>query len=377
MQAVNQQTVSPIFDKSVGTLLIEWKQKAPGFDAVRLFLASFILLFHSFAVCYEDNHHKFQKALQLPFVHPFLKMILPMFFFLSGFLVCGSAYRLRSTPIFLLHRILRILPALLVEVFLSAIFLGPLLSQFTLKEYFNDPLFSQYFYNLIGSVQFFLPGVFMNHPNSIVNVNLWTLRAEFYSYAFLSALLVTGLLFDRRQFLITFLLGNLIFLGLLVTVLTWGDAGVVFVRPPLLVYAFFLGVFSFIFSDQIQIKKNLFFLSILGLFFFNWKYTTLLGLLSACYLCLSFGFMDLRKFPLIDRGDYSYGIYLYGYPIQQTLWEVFPFARIGVILFFLALPLTLIFSILSWTWIEKPFLKLKKFLPNQQTQTAQSKRTPF
>ncbi len=108
--------------------------------------------------------------------------------------------------------------------------------------------------------------------------------------------------------------------------------------------------------------RPLFYLSIVGLGFFDWKYTTILGIFSACYLCLCIGFIDLRKFPLVKRGDYSYGIYLYGFPIEQGVWQVFPIAHEWWVLFLIAFPITLAFSMFSWRVVEKPFLKLKKHL---------------
>jgi peptidoglycan/LPS O-acetylase OafA/YrhL len=351
-----------MFNKSVKELILEYKNSAPGFDALRLGLATLILFWHSLYVCYPEDSLIFYRSWTHPITHPFLKMILPMFFFLSGFLVSTSAYRLRSTSTFLLFRIFRIFPALLVEVFLSAVVLGGMLTTFSSSDYYFSLYFYKYFLNVVGNVQFYLPGVFQYHPCAIVNANLWTLPSEFYCYAILACLMLTRIFFNRKLFFGVFLSGSAVALYFLVTKWTWGDAGVVFVRPPLLVYSFFLGAFAFVFSDRIIITKALFSLSILGLGFFDWKYTTILGILSACYLCLCIGFIDLRKFPLIKHGDYSYGVYLYGFPIQQTVWHLLPIAHEWWILFLIAFPITLGFSIFSWKFVEKPFLKLKRHL---------------
>jgi peptidoglycan/LPS O-acetylase OafA/YrhL len=166
-------------------------------------------------------------------------------------------------------------------------------------------------------------------------------------------------LYSRRLYLLLFLLGSAVSFGFLMTVWTWGDAGVVFVRPHLLIYSFFIGVLCYVYADKIVIKKTLFLLCIAGLYFFNLKYTTILGVVCACYLCLCIAFMDLRKFPLIKYGDFSYGIYLYGFPIQQTIWHFFPFAREWWGLFLVAFPVSIFFSVISWRLIEQPFLSLK------------------
>jgi peptidoglycan/LPS O-acetylase OafA/YrhL len=54
-------------------------------------------------------------------------------------------------------------------------------------------------------------------------------------------------------------------------------------------------------------------------------------------------------------GDFSYGTYLYAFPIQQTIAWRFPDIH-PVRIFFLALPATVAVAVLSWHLIEKPFL---------------------
>jgi peptidoglycan/LPS O-acetylase OafA/YrhL len=74
----------------------------------------------------------------------------------------------------------------------------------------------------------------------------------------------------------------------------------------------------------------------------------------------------MQKFPrtrLIESGDYSYGIYLYGFPIQQTLVHLFPiFREAWPLLFLVGAPLTLAFAAVSWHFIEKPTLSLKRLV---------------
>ena len=138
--------------------------------------------------------------------------IIPMFFALSGFLVTGSAERVKALKPFLAFRLLRILPALTVEVVLSALLLGPIFTTVTLNDYFRDQSFFQYFGNIFGIVKFELPGVFVENPVSgIVNRNLWTLPSEFYCYIISAALIAGGLFFKGNillviMALITFLL---------------------------------------------------------------------------------------------------------------------------------------------------------------------------
>lgn len=131
----------------------------------------------------------------------FALMLVPMFFALSGFLVTGSAYRTITVTRFLAFRAIRIVPALFVEVSLSALLLGPILTIVPLSKYFSDPQFYEYFGNIIGRVRYSLPGLFLSNPyGGIVNGNLWTLPAEFYCYLTIGTLMVLGVLFRRTVF---------------------------------------------------------------------------------------------------------------------------------------------------------------------------------
>lgn len=333
--------------------------RAPGFDALRLMLSIAVLVWHSFYVTVVPDSPPFTQVWTHPAVKPVLRAILPMFFFLGGFLVAGSAFRLRNTYNFLLFRFFRIVPALLVEVAFSAIILGALLTTLPLAEYFSHPQFWRYFLNVVGFVQYQLPGVFKSNPNDIVNVNLWTLPPDFHSYGVLAVLMFSGFLFSRKRFFGVFLAGSAIFVALLFFRYNWGDSGRMFVAPVVLVYAFMLGVFCYVYADRIPFNRTLGLLSALGLSLLAYKHTLVLGVVAACYLTLVIGFTDLRNFPLVRHGDYSYGVYLYGFPIQQAIWLFVPLGREWWFNFLLALPATFLFSVASWHWIEKPFLALR------------------
>src|SRR5215469_12102212 len=56
------------------------------------------------------------------------------------------------------------MPALTVEVFLSAIILGPLLTTVSHGNYFTSGEFYSYFLNIVGEIHYSLPGVFVTNP---------------------------------------------------------------------------------------------------------------------------------------------------------------------------------------------------------------------
>ncbi|ULK95960.1 acyltransferase family protein [Bradyrhizobium sp. I71] len=111
--------------------------QSTGWDYLHICLAIFVVFMHSFRITQGDW---IADAMSNSIFRGLFNSILPVFFALSGFLVAGSLER-NTLPTFLALRGLRILPALAVEITLSALIIGPLFTEFTLREYFSDPSF--------------------------------------------------------------------------------------------------------------------------------------------------------------------------------------------------------------------------------------------
>jgi len=62
----------------------------------------------------------------------------------------------------------------------------------------------------------------------------------------------------------------------------------------------------------------------------------------------------------LNRFDYSYGIYVYGYVIQQMLVSLFPDLTDVYAFTFLSLALSALVGAASWHFVEKPALDMKK-----------------
>jgi peptidoglycan/LPS O-acetylase OafA/YrhL len=289
-----------------------------------------------------------------------------MFFALSGFLVTGSALRLRKTSTFLAFRFLRIVPALGTEVALSALVLGPAVTILEIADYFRDPLVYRYFANIAGIISYRLPGVFLNNPaRETVNLNLWTLPGEFYCYAAMAFCMVSGLAYNRRFLLI--------FVGLLMCVLApinlFTDFDVVPAALPthaLAIY-FLVGVAFYHWRERVPVHPAIFILcGALAYVLLLSRHTVYLVPPLLGYCTVFAGMVRLPKSRLLASGDYSYGVYLYGFPICQATMVALPWLRGnwgGLML--IAGIITCLFAAFSWHLIEKPALKLKVFLPEK------------
>ena len=166
--------------RTIATVMDEKPGNASGFDCLRIALAISVMVWHSPANSYGPDGEYLVRGGLIGW--PLTLCILPSFFALSGFLVAGSLAR-NTLPGFLTLRALRIVPALAVEVTLSALMIGPLVTTLPLWHYFSDREFIHYFLNIGGDIHYFLPGVFNDLPlPQYVNLQLWTVPWELTCY---------------------------------------------------------------------------------------------------------------------------------------------------------------------------------------------------
>ncbi len=337
-----------------------------GFDYMRLLLSVLVLAIHSVQIAYGQQFY--MEVIWSHFPSDGLAMtVLPMFFALSGFLVAGSLYRCRTLFSFMGLRFIRIYPALAVEVVLSAVVLGPLVTSLAWPEYFAAEEFARYLLNATGHVSnesMYLPGVFAGNPQEgLANGQLWTVPYELYCYIGLGLLTLLGARRDRR----VLLLGLLAFLTLSVVKMGlhtgWHfDPWVGTVTGRALVLAFVCGVclhawreviavrFGFVLAGAV-IAVIAFSLSGLGQY---------VGIFAISYVTVGLGLMNAPRLGVLKRADLSYGIFLYHFIIEQLVAYLLPGLREWYWITLVSLPLTALVAHLSWVLIERPALRLRR-----------------
>ncbi len=329
------------------------RNRPAGFDYMRIVLATTIIGLHSLNVTLGLGQAlQVQSTLRIG-----VAMILALFFALSGFLVTASLLRCKSLISFLGLRLLRIGPALAVETTLSAIIIGSLFTELPLAQYLADPKFHAYFLNIVGDIQYELPGVFLNNPlPSLVNCQLWTVPYELWCYVILALLAVTAIAFNRVAYLAFMVIAQIGLIGY--DVYRW-DVVPIQLRPHLLVFAFLAGVGFYLWRDKVPYNRTVcLFALVLCAAGMATGRGDALAPVPAAYVACYLGLMNPRRSWIVSSGDYSYGLYLYGFVIQQCVAAFGPLQHWYLNLL-VSLPLSFGVAMASWHLVEKHALRLR------------------
>lgn len=331
--------------------------RANNFDALRLVAALLVIWSHQFALMGD--------APPLIFSNEPGALGVVLFFGISGYLVTQSWVADPNVLRFALRRALRIWPGLTVLVLLSVFVLGPWLTELPLAEYFGHPATRQHLLNLVLDTHISLPGIFASspHPGSL-NGPLWTIPLEVGCYVALALMGWLGLMRWRWYPLFVF--------AALAAVLQWR-----YTASPLSEWSFALQ-YAIIFALG----------SALARWDAVWRphpWITAALVLVACGLLYLYGPAPLNgQSPLFALaalgvvwgacctpgvarvghfGDFSYGLYIYGFPAQQIIIWVFANQLSFPVALALSVASALLLAAVSWHAVEKQALRWKPRRP--------------
>lgn len=334
------------------------------FNLIRFIAATLVLFTHSYALT---------GAIHDPLIVvtgiDFGTLAVDIFFITSGFLVTGSLIKRADIKAFVRARLLRILPGLLVANLFAVLIIGAVYTTLPLLKYLGKKtLYKFIFANttlVTTNLRWTLPGVFEDNPfKGAINGSLWTLPYEMKLYG---VLLLAGLLtYTSWRLLSPRRLGYLL------------------IGAALLLVGY--NLYNYISSHEVIAGWRLagMFISGSAIYFLKqriimsgWLAAVMMALLVVyaeplldqtfyvfywlflAYLTFWLAYVPggpLRQFNKL--GDYSYGIYIYAFPIQQAIVASWP--DIGAQqLFFSAFPPTLLAAVLSWHYVEKRALAMK------------------
>ncbi len=297
-----------------------------------------------------------------------------IFFLISGFLITKSYLSDTHMGRYMIRRTCRIFPALITVVLVTVFVLGPIATTLTASEYFTHPLTWNYLKNLLLSPIYSLPGVFGDYvyPNT-VNGSLWTLPVEFAMYLILPALIVlfkklrrvkSGLALSALAVLTLSCLRIQLFPDWRLVV--WGTN--IIDTFNLLPYFFVGSLFSFpemrkILNLQLGVVMIILTAIIAPAIPLEFVREILI-FLTLPYFILS---LSLTERPIFSRwfasSDFSYGLYLYAFPVQQILSHKTAHLGLSVLtMSLICFAVILVIAVFSWHFIEKNGQKLGQYL---------------
>jgi peptidoglycan/LPS O-acetylase OafA/YrhL len=323
-------------------------RKENHFDLLRFLAAALVLVSHSFPLT-SGSPNTEPLAMLTDHRLTLGRVAVLIFFVVSGFLIAGSWDNRKVLSRFLSARVLRIYPGL-AGVLLLSVLVGAVIT--TDRAAYWSTAIPYFFKNLtLYRGQDAMAGVFQDNPiGPVINGSLWTLCHEFVCYLVVAAVGMAGKL--NKPYVLALWLAavavSLIdpfthyFLQPFFPLLSWFAAGMlVYVYRDLVLPAWISWAAVAAAAACLWAGVDLMFVSPL-----------------LAYALIRLVYLDGPLTHFAKYGDFSYGMYIYAFPVQQFMaWQFKDGVWWHNVL--LSLPLTLLLSALSWHWIEKRFIGRK------------------
>lgn len=289
------------------------------------------------------------------------------FFTISGFLVYKSLIRSTNIYLYFKNRLSRILPGL-IFVLICSVMIGAAITTNTIIEYLSSPdtwkFFATNLQLILRVTSVCLPGVFEQNPyGCTVNGSLWTISYEVLFYILLPIILIF-----YRNSKVTKILILILFLTLLTI------RGTVFESLKTFQYMvpytnfdltnlielglyFIAGMLIYEFENLIDQFKKLIILSAASLFclIFFLEELTLIIYIALPLLVVLLGKTNSGKLTTYcSKFDFSYGIYLWGFPVQQLFVSELKLNHLELMA--ISIPVCTLLGAVSWFFVEKRFL---------------------
>jgi peptidoglycan/LPS O-acetylase OafA/YrhL len=333
--------------------------KANNFDAIRIAMALLVVWSHSFALYFGTEAAEPISLLTGGALNAG-NIAVDVFFIVSGFLIQRSFERSKTSWSYLKKRIARIYPGFIVATSLCAFVLLPLYAG---TRYTLGSVAKTLGLNLLLQGWFVNPEPFVHNHGHPMNGSLWSIPFEFWCYL---GVLALGLLRLRRVHVLaafiviigiqayTNITGRVFGGGLLGKIVGWPNLW--FRMAPL----FMAGMLVCLYREKVPRSGRL---ALLGLAFLV-ACARFSPIAADAVLPLTVGYavfywaFSRQLLQAAKYGDYSYGTYLYAFPIQQLLLALtslrFPAFVIA------SMALSLLAGVASWFLVERWFHRTRE-----------------
>jgi len=332
------------------------------FDFLRFFAATLVIVSHSYYIALgaagadmaEPLHELTHGQLSLG------SLGLAVFFVISGFLVTQSYERRANLLKYLKARSLRIFPGLAVVVVLTAFVLGPAVTSLDFVAYFSSTDTYAYLLNVfLVHPRFVLPGVFSDNAYPLaVNGPLWTLRYEFAFYLVAAGCGLLLLLRGRERLVVV---AGTVACILFATFVPRDTVPAVVYQVARLYSWFGMGMLLYLFRSAVPLDWRLVLLAAVAI-----VAAAKLGFLDPVFaIAGAYLMVYVALWPGLPLaswaryGDISYGLYIYAFPVQQTVAYLLGGHPSVAQVLIISFPITVCFATLSWHLVERQALSLK------------------
>jgi peptidoglycan/LPS O-acetylase OafA/YrhL len=333
---------------------------ANNFNVLRLLLALLVLVSH--APEQADGNRSRELLTRAFHTLSFGEVAVDGFFLLSGYLIVQSWERRASLLDYVRKRVRRIYPAFVVASLVSIFLVAPLAVP-SVRAYFAQLDYGQLLGNLLRLEPPEAPLAFAGTPLPFLNAATWSIAFEARCYVLV---VLVGLLLGRRHRWgwLGLAAGAVLLLPLYYRVAAWNfplraqliDSSEAFFR---LLAFFAVGACFYLFRERILLRGRWAAgAAALALGLLLLPRLAHFGLATAgAYALFWVAWAPLAPLAIFRRlTDISYGLYLYGWPIQKLLLWYFPGVSVWLLLA-ATMGLGSLAGYLSWHLVEAPWLK--------------------
>ena len=323
------------------------------FDTVRICLALIVVIGH-IAILTQLEDYKF-------ILHFFdSNFAVKGFFAISGFLVTKSYINSLDNLHYFRKRFIRIYPAYFINI-LICFFIGCCLTKVNLVVFLTSTESASYLVSNLLLLNFLHPAVwdvFSSNPFKAMNGSLWTIKIEFMLYFCLPTIIY---LFNRFGALkVTFVLYILsVFWVYYFKFLYHSIESIIWINQfPGQISYFVIGSLMFVDKKVFSKLKQISFISIVLIFTVDNHFVKIFtDPIAYSSIIIFLSTSAIKRLNIWKSSDISYGLYLYHFPIIQSLIYFGIFKFNPLIGFVTTIVLTLLFSLLSWHLVERKLIR--------------------
>ena len=322
--------------------------KSENLHLMRFIAALMVIVFHSFSIATGSETGEWFRTITNNQI-TMGEFAVAIFFLCGGYLIAMSVEKNHTAKRYLAARIKRLFPSLMFVTVATVIFCS-FISTWKPVGYVISSDTWKYLLNALLIRVHQLPGVFEGHANAVVNGSLWTLRLEFVCYVLCFIAYKLGFL-NKKRFIVSI---PLVAAG---TLVVWKLSAIRYSLRDLIspVLLFYVGMAYWVYREHITLCVKYFAIAIVAfvmLFVLGLGNVAMIFAFPYIMMYLWFG-MEQCSPKLGKLGNYSYGIYLWGFTVQQVVVHFWPGNTMSpMINVLISIPVSIILGWLTYEIVE-------------------------